>query len=290
MIGMMSDTDELLQKLKPLFRSRRQYGLFLVINAFALLLFASYDSWFALPLIPSFVIIFFKYVLIESSLEENIWSAFQRYLIPAPGKKSFISYDKLRGVLGNLGDFQKYYVLAEGLYGNYYIRSLNCTVWFNTQSHYGSFERRYRVLEISTTQNFYHVFMDSKRNNQSQISTAMNVLSRSIRENTVLNVEGDVHKYFKIYTTNEGSEGLITLTPNTLIALRDYGSNFDVEFVENTVYLITRNKIKNIKDVLIYQRSVLDLLNTLGADLVRSRSDAKYSGKLSVKTPSILTF
>ena len=88
--------------------------------------------------------------------------------------------------------------------------------------------------------------------------------------------------------TDARYESLVTLSPEKLLALRDYGTAFDVEFVGNKVYVITDHKIKNVRDVLVYQEGVLKLLENIGVDIIRKRDDVKDN--LSVHTPSVFTF
>jgi hypothetical protein len=59
----------------------------------------------------------------------------------------------------------------------------------------------------------------------------------------------------------------MTISPEKLLAIRDHGYNFDIEFVGSSIYIISNNKIRNLKSILMYQDSVLDTVYALGVNL-----------------------
>jgi hypothetical protein len=73
------------------------------------------------------------------------------------------------------------------------------------------------------------------------------------------------------------------------MALRDFGTGFDVEFVGNKIFIITRDTIRNIKDALLYQDDVLGMLDNIGIDLRKVHNDA-LGEDLQVIRPHVLTF
>lgn len=279
--------DRFVLSLKPLFRERTIYRLLTAAGLVLTLL--GNNFWLFVPGIILLVAAGLKLAFVGTNLETQVWNRFSAQLDPVNVTRHTNPQEPLRGVIGSIGDFRHLSVLAQGRYGPYDIRLLRQTVSYNPQSKNGSYSRRYRVLEITTRQEFYHVFLDSKSNDQSLFSTSMNILSRSVRDNQILTVEGDVHKHFQIYVpADDAFKSLVTLTPEKLLALRDYGSTFDVEFIDNRIYLITNDKIKNAKDILVYRASALAVLEHIGMDLVRTRRDINNS--LTVTTPTVLTF
>ena len=202
---------------------------------------------------------------------------------------SSIETPVLAGVMGSIGDAQSLFVIAAGTLENYEVRLLKQSVYYNPQSKNGHYSREFRILEIKTTEDFYHVFMVSRQASRNILSTAMTVLAKSVKHNKKLVVEGDVNKYFNIYIPEAAeSESLITLSLENLLAIRDYGHNFDIEFIGKSIYIISNNKMRNLKSILIYQDSALEVIRSLGVNLVRNRPDT--DDLISVINPDVMTF
>lgn len=279
-------TDGFIQSVKPLFKKRAIYRIlwFICVGIFII----SSQSWFFFPALILTLVVAVRLTNAEMTIAERVWQRFESRLDSAhkPPIDNLL-IEPLEGVMGSIGDSRQLSVLARGKYGQYDVRLLEQTVIFQPEPKGSSYSRNYRVLELTTRQNFYHVFIDSKKNSLNLISTAMSVLSFSVKGNKRLTVEGDVNNFFNIYVPRDDkSKSLVTLTPEKLLALRDYGDRFDVEFTGNKIYLITNAKIKNLNDILIYQQSVLDLINSVGVDVTRKRKDAINT--LDVITPKFL--
>lgn len=147
----------------------------------------------------------------------------------------------------------------------------------------------YRVFEIRTPTNFHHVFIDSKRNHIPLIPTAMGLLHDSVRINEKLVVEGDMNRYFNIYVpAGTMSNGLITLTPDRLLALREYGKAFDIEFVGQSIYVITRNSIRSSRDIMMYQAGIVELVLELGRSLRANHAAGNQELKVNPKPQNII--
>lgn len=280
---------EFIHAVSPLFRQRIKYRCLSVVSF--IFLVATYDTVFFIVTSVVSILLVSRLINVSLALEEKVWQRFESKLHAVVEPPSLIHQNPapLGGVIGSLGDRRYVSVVVAGRYGKYDIRLLKQYSTFNAATKKGSFERAYRVLEITTRQDFYHVYIDSKSNNRRLSSKAMNIASISIDENPKLEVEGDVNKYFTIYVPKgDNFHSLITLTPEKLIALRDYGAGFDIEFVDNKIYLISEDKIKTLKDVLQYQESIFNILETIGEDVVRKRSDV--SNVLIVQTPRTFVF
>ncbi|RFA07510.1 hypothetical protein B7R21_15075 [Subtercola boreus] len=89
-------------------------------------------------------------------------------------------------------------------------------------------------------------------------------------------LEGDFDRHFDTYA-REGAqqEALYVLTPDVMALLIDNASRFDVEIVDDRLYLYTRGYF----DVLIdpsWWQAVADVMNTVGRKVTRSAS--RYGG------------
>lgn len=289
MIGDMqpNPSDPFVQAIRPLFRRRTVYRLLLSLGM--VMAIFGYKSLFIIFGILITILALSQLIRVGLAIERNVWKRFSDQLDSIMPVLGIGSPEPLGGVIGSMGDTRTVFEHVAGTYGTYGVRLVTQTVEYKPESENGRYSRSYRVLELTTRQDFYHVFIDSKGNHQSLFSSAMNILSRSVRGNPRLRVEGDVHKFFDIYVPKgDDYKSLVTLTPEKLLALRDYGTKFDVEFVDNKIYLISRNKIKNVQDVLAYQKSALSVLANIGVDIQRRRQDT--DGKLTVKTPTVFTF
>ena len=218
-----------------------------------------------------FVIFTVQWAIADYNLELKVWNRlsdnFESYIAS--------SVESLSGVMGSLGYGHSVSPIVSGVYGGYSVRLFNEDVYTDKKLRQG-YRKTYRVLEIQFRQDFYAVFMDSRK---------LSGISRAVSDNQRLNVEGDVNKFFDIYVPQDSKyNGLITLTPEKLWAIRQYGKKFDVEFTGSSAYIISSSKIRSIKDVLVYQKAVLDLVKDIGVDVERKRSDATES--LAVKEPS----
>lgn len=283
--------DRFIQAIRPLFKERSIYQVLTVLSVAIILILAGIgDGWEFLGVLLVLPSMIFPLMALSDDfrLERKVWEQFAKQLDSGDATFAYHQPDHLQGVMRSLGFSLHLDVLASGTIGTRAVRVLRKAISFNPYS-MRSYDRWYRIVEISSRQDFYHVFMSSKKNQQPFFPTAMTLLSRSIRNNQKLSVEGDVDKYFDIYAP-EGSNwrGLVTLTPDKLLALREYGTKFDIEFVGSSIYVISSNRLRSIKDVLIYQQEALDLISNIGVDLALDR-DAPQR-ELVITTPGRLPF
>ena len=286
------DDTKFVELTKHLFRRRTIFEFLFGISIFVLVILFVFggsitNTLFAVALVIYFVIALplsvFNLAHVNSLIDKKVWQYFQ--------ESYGITSDKLdkspvQGVMNEIDGRKISTVLFTGEYKNYCIRVINYTVNYYRSDRL-AYIRHYRILEITTNQNFINVFMDSHANNRKIKRDAMTLLSDSVAHNKKLIVEGDMHNYFTIYIPNETLiDSLVTLTPDKLIALRDYGKNFDVEFIGNKINVITDQKIKNVQDILAFQASIIVLLDNIGAELIRNY---KFDdNRLSVKHPSAI--
>jgi hypothetical protein len=249
------------------------FALIIFVGLFAKSIFVQllfYGSFF------SGVWFFAKWVVLGWSVRRNAWDIFIKHykvqLLP-------ITDRPIIGSITLMADSFDSDILFEGRYKDRKIRFFTVTLrysnkksWF-TRSRVDGFYS-YRVFEIVTNKKFHHVFLDSKVNNRFG-NRQMSTIRSAIRNNPKIKTDGDVGKYFDAYVPENSSfHGLVTLTPNVLLVLRDLAKPFDVEFIGNSILIITDNKLGKIKDIMLYQERVVQLIELLGDNLVR-RSDVK---------------
>lgn len=280
---------EFVESVGPLFKKRSVYRTLIALAVVSVVV--SYGTWFMIPAIIFLLVIVPVLVRYEVALETRVWQMFAEQLDvvhTSNGRRA----EPLKGVVGELSNGRLPSLLAAGLYHGYSVRLLEQTVYYRPTSRSSAPSYMYRILEITTNQQYYPVFLDSKSNNARiaphVLSTAMNVLALSVGRNRQLTVEGDANKFFRIYVpANARYESLVTLSPEKLLALRNYGKAFDVEFTDNKIYLITDSKIRSVKEVMLYQEAVFELLKNIGVDITRKRNDV--ASRLSVYIPNVLT-
>jgi hypothetical protein len=281
-----------IEAIEQLTRSKNTFRIVaLLFIPFTPLLFVEPYQWGFIPatlMIISLLAcigIFFKRIAIRRVASYAIVNSFEEYV----SLGGYIQPDpQPDSVMSHIGDYRYYNVIGKGVQSGYPVRLMSMYVTFDTASWTGlTSTKKYLILEITTQQNFWHVFLDSKSNNGTFTPSAMRLLSLLLKQNQKITVEGDVEKYFDIYAAEgKKSENLITLTPDKLIALRDYGKNFDVEFVGNSIYLITGKTISNTEDLLRYGNNMIKLLGSIGQNLVRNQNTP--SKVLTISRPTVL--
>ena len=197
------DSDGYIAQLSPLFKRRRRIRPSIILLLSILLVCAPQQSSpiFVIIGLASFVgvvLLAIKLLLINISLKENVWVLFKSKMTDVVNASDSTETPALAGVMGSLGDAQSLKVIAEGTLHNYEVRLMEQIVYYKPQSKNGRYSREFRILEIKTSEGFYHVFMDSRHNSKNIFSTAMTILAQSVKHTKKLTVEGDVNTYFNI--------------------------------------------------------------------------------------------
>jgi len=194
----------------------------------------------------------------------------------------------LTGVVGTFGSGHRSRLLASGQINGTDFSVTHLSVDFLYPDQRGGYTKQYRVFAIRTAQSSPDIYIDSKNNNWGMDSSPMLFIRGSISHNPKLNVEGDLHKYFNIYM-EPGAQipSLVSLAPDRLLAIRDFGTKFDIELVGNYIYIISDAKMKSIEDLKFYQENVLNLLADIKSQLPRKIGDSTTG--LDVKPPGLLS-
>lgn len=272
---------------KKLFRRRRFYTfLFIICGVLAYLINTLYDGTLieigAISLGVTSLFCGLRMLRAGDELERTIWDDFVK------SNKITITPQTtrpLQGAISEIGDSRLANTVFEGNYQNIQVRLLKLHVNYYSDRR-GGYLKTYRVFEIYSKRSYHHVYLDSKRNNN-DLSSTMSFLRSSIKENPQIQTEGDFNSYFSVFVPpNSTFNGLMTLTPDALLILRDLAKPFDVEFVGNSIYIISDDRLKSVEDILIYQRNIIDLVSELSSNIVRTR-DIQEKPMLVSKTPSL---
>lgn len=90
-------------------------------------------------------------------------------------------------------------------------------------------------MHIGLRYSYPHTIVDGKN------GMLRNDLPAHIGNAEEVSPEGNLHKYFKVYTLKEqGQAALYTLTTNVLEKIYDYGTNFNIEIIGNSLYIFSR--------------------------------------------------
>lgn len=118
----------------------------------------------------------------------------------------------------------------------------------------------YGIICVSLSRRVPHVLLDSKHNNSWGMSNFVS-LKRSQR----LRLEGDFNKYFDLYVP-QGYErdALYFLTPELMSLLIDSGAQFDVELVDNQLFIYSSKPFK-LQSQEAVQR-IFELIRSIGGE------------------------
>lgn len=79
-----------------------------------------------------------------------------------------------------------------------------------------------------------HILLDATANNHLWVSN----LPQAFNTNQILSLEGDFDKYFTLYSPKEYErDALYIFTPDVMLALVQHASNYDIEIVDDNLYL-----------------------------------------------------
>jgi hypothetical protein len=114
-----------------------------------------------------------------------------------------------------------------------------------------TYNLRYIIQAVELQSKVPHIFIASKQESRKKLaapSSLWSLVNKLDQSQKLQDLEGDFGKYFDVYTSHRESDGLAykreidalrVLTPDVMLTLRDKGFNFDYEFYENYLYVIT---------------------------------------------------
>lgn len=132
-----------------------------------------------------------------------------------------------------------------------------------------------------------HMILDAKSNN---IFQRFSNLPESFESNQRLSLEGDFDSHFTLFAPEEYKrDALYIFTPDVMAKLIDLGKNYDIEVVDDTLYLYSNYPIKlDSEDTL---RAILTVIDTIGNEIKSQnenyRDERVTDTEIAVKQHSI---
>jgi hypothetical protein len=169
------------------------------------------------------------------------------------------SWNGYPGIIFGIGHSQQYMTVVNGTYhgqqfefGNFY-----CTVGSGKSSR----RRSFGVVEVKLGRRMPHILLDSRANNRFGFSN-LPVFKGSQR----LQLEGDFNKYFDLYVP-DGYErdALYVITPELMALLIDLGARYDIELVDDRLYLYSEGEFTLEKQPTI--EAIFHLVSVLGGEV-----------------------
>nr|WP_243848693.1 hypothetical protein [Lysinibacter cavernae] len=113
-----------------------------------------------------------------------------------------------------------------------------------------------------------HIVLDSKQNNGNLFGLEMSNLPSSFSKDQRLSLEGNFDDYFTLYCPSQYErDALYVLTPDLMALLIDHSAPFDVEIVDDLVFVYSQRGFDLSDEALT--RRLFGILDTVGAKTLR---------------------
>lgn len=137
-------------------------------------------------------------------------------------------------------------------------------------------------VKVKLVRRLPHMVLDARRNNFWKFSN----LSDSFDRSQTLELEGDFSKYFTLYAPRQYErDALYVFTPDVMAAMIDYGQEYDMEIVDDELY-IYGNQPFSLDKPEFYDR-ILKIINTIGSELI-SQTDYYADERIGNRTANII--
>lgn len=163
------------------------------------------------------------------------------------------------GIVFGIGRSPQYTTVVNGAYhgqkfefGNFY-----CTVGSGKNSR----RRAFGVVEVTLARKLPHILLDSKANNHFGFSN-LPVFNNNQR----LQLEGDFNKYFDLYVPGGYQrDALYVITPELMALLIDLGAHYDIEIVDDRLYIYSDREFTLENQPTI--EAIFHLISVLGGEV-----------------------
>jgi hypothetical protein len=139
-----------------------------------------------------------------------------------------------------------------------------------------SHERGFGVIRIRLERQLPHVLLDSKRNNRGIFSNLP-----SFRGVQRLTLEGDFNNYFGVYVPADyGRDTLYFLTPELMALFIDYSAKYDLEIVDDSLFMYSNKPFSLDKQAAI--EHIFHLMQIVGDEVrenTRRYADARIGNR-----------
>lgn len=122
---------------------------------------------------------------------------------------------------------------------------------------------KWGYVKIKLNRRLPHMILDAKANNFWKFSS----LSGSFDRSQVLKLEGDFNSYFTLYAPQAyARDALYVFTPDVMAAMIDHGKNFDIEIVDDQLFIYSATYFPLDNPALYGQ--LLTIVTTLRSELL----------------------
>ncbi|RYX78966.1 hypothetical protein EON76_04625 [bacterium] len=117
---------------------------------------------------------------------------------------------------------------------------------------------------IPLNRNMPHMVLDAKHNNAFSRFTN---LPEIFAKDQILSLEGNFDSFFTLYAPKQYErDALYIFTPDVMVKLIDLGKEYDMEIIDNYIYLYSAQPLK-LKSVTTWM-TLLDITNTIGEEII----------------------
>lgn len=171
------------------------------------------------------------------------------------------------GIIFTIGDTPQYITVVAGTYQNLPFEFGN---FYCTQGSGKNAKRRsFGVINVKLTRRLPHILLDARSNNSFGFTNLT-----TFRDSQHLTLEGNFNEYFNLYVP-DGYErdALYFITPELMALLIDLGAAFDVEIVDDHLYIYSNKEFTLENRTTIEQ--IFKLISVLGAEV--QENTARYA-------------
>jgi hypothetical protein len=131
----------------------------------------------------------------------------------------------------------------------------------NQQSH----DWGYMVIPLK--RHVPNMILDAKSNNMSMFGIEMTNLPSAFKNNQTLSLEGDFDNYFTLYAPKEYKrDALYIFTPDLMALLIDNTATFDVETVDDKLYIYSSQQLNLLNPLLL--EKLFQIITTVGVKTI----------------------
>lgn len=168
------------------------------------------------------------------------------------------------GLIFSIGRSPQYATVVSGTYHNlpFEFGNFFCTVGSGRSSRRLSFG----VLDVKLTRKLPHILLDSRANNPFGFSNLP-----QFQNSQHLTLEGNFNQYFNLYVP-DGYErdALYFITPELMALLIDLGAKFDIEIVDDHLYIYSNREFRLEQQTTVEQ--IFKLVSVLGREVQENTS------------------
>ncbi|HZM63943.1 MAG TPA: hypothetical protein VFB59_02310 [Candidatus Saccharimonadales bacterium] len=235
--------------------------LVLVLFLISLLITSSFETFLVYSLLFAGLPIL-ALVLVIIVLFKNVARTIRvRRLAQANGFSfSFTSSTASRpGLVFGIGSDPRYTTVVGGTHNGlpFEFGNFQCTVGSGRNRR----QRGFGIIEVHLTRKLPHILLDGRKNNAWGFGNLA-----YFKDDQQLTLEGNFNEYFELYVPNGYErDALYFITPELMALLIDFGANFDIEIIDDRLYIYKQHLFELQKQQTI--EDIFRLIDVLGAEV-----------------------